>query len=463
MPGYRVRHRIGQIGLAAICAITLQACGGGGGSGGDLPDAGQAQPYSTVSAYGATRATTTSTPLSSEDSQAAEAALQLAIESLDAGLSYENDHTNVLVVPALTAAHLNTLVSAADGETLGQLQTKFPQVAQWSAELKSSQAIQRQIWSQEGRTVLRSFLQATDLSNTWQGGDIKLTNVRGDAALDQKLKALHPYLDASDWETNGNNRLVVVDAWRSKADWSGATEFDGIFESDNGSLKRIPMLRIKDGVKRYSEAGFTAHVRQDRGQTIMTIAPASDSLAAFVSGSKLRNAITHTVAALLSGGSSAIPAAEGELILPSGEQPLAHQLARTFYARSADMAYNEFGADLKRLDGAGGTYAKLLPTSPILDITSSALNLQAATTTAFIFSPRNSFSGGTGSGGTSGFTSPGPIFLPPCRREPDLGRFFLVTLDGRNRVTSMAAIGYAGPANAALCTNNPNFYEWAAE
>lgn len=457
------RPRLGQLGLAFTFTLALQACGGG--SSGTSPDAqsAQAQPYSTVSAYGQARAAESGLPgndakppSDSTESNATDAALQLAMDGLYAGLAYENDHTNVLVVPALTAAHLNGLASASDGGTLSQLQSAFPELDQWTAELKRSQSVQRQVWSQQGRGFLRSFLKATDLSLKWQGGELDLAHAQADTGLDQTLKALHPYLGASSWDKTGDNRLVIVDAWQSKTSWSGATAFEGVFETESGSRKIIPMLRISEGVTRYSEAGFTANVHQGHEQTIMTIVPTSDSLATFVGDSKLRGAIAHTVAALLS-GSSGVPPAAGELILPSGQQDLAYQLARTLYAKSAGQAYNEFDANLKRLDGTGGIYAKLEPTGPILEITASSLSLQVATTTQFIFSPRNRFNQ-PGPGGAYGVIISTTIVLPPCPHEPDLSSFFLITLDARHRVTSLAAIGYAGPGNAAYCSKDSSWF-----
>jgi len=201
----------------------------------------------------------------------------------------------------------------------------------------------------------------------------------------------------------------------------------------------MPMTRLTTNVQRHTGAGFTAEAIAAGEYTVMTIRPGAASLTDFAA-LRLEAALSESVSALIDVASA--PAA-GEMVLPIAALSL--DTADIQADGAAALAFDEVNANLRGLDGVGGTYARASSPTGLLQIGSAGLTLQAANALAFDFSPRNVYGPGYAAGDFLALFPPwtgqvnGPS-MPACGPDDDLSSFYLVILDSRRLVVSLAAI-----------------------
>lgn len=442
----RPRRASGLAVLWAACALSACGGGGGGGEGKSGTQAAAGEPSSTVSAYAAQRGSAAPTVSALDAPAIADATRLLAIEDLqgrvDEASSGSTALDNQLALPPLDLAHAATLLAAARGQTASQLQQRFTLTPAVDAWLRTGSPVARQVWSQRGAPVLLSFLRQVDFTGpanrgNWQAGDIGFPSIETGfvAALAQASEDLYPYLFDTD------TRLAVVDALKSRITWPEAQVIQGRFQDDGGYSRHVSVVVVTQGVVRHAGTGYAANAYTAGGRTVLAIVPdGSTSLRGFLSSGQLDQAIRESAAAVQGPAAASLPA--GELRLPQGKAGLKPSVDGWLRRRGADLAYNEIQADMRGLDGQGGTYVRMHRPPSLLKVDAAGFALDSAYAAAFTYSPRN-VNGPGGGGGTSAgviiSVDTGPDF-EHCSPTPELRSFFLVVLDENAAVLSLAAI-----------------------
>lgn len=446
--------------LASLTSLT--ACGGGDGP---AAPADSDPQRSTVSAYTSARTAAAPSQAAAEAQPPAslDAACDPTHELAVAALRLQDGQAHALIAPPLLAAHLNMLVAAAAGDTLAQLHTQFPEQACLNDGLRQTPLLSRQLWAERGARFQRRFLQQTDWAGAastlagpspWRAGETGFADLSyaSDPAFQQALSpAYAPTLMANFVDTR-NTRLVIGDALDLGLSWARDQAFDGHFRSDAGLSYRVPLLRITDSVVQHQTADYTANALTDAaGLTLITITPRAGTLQAFAA-SQLAPALQASIAAL----TDATPARvqSGELVLPRGELSMSMALDQLVRTRGAGLAYSEIDANLRGLDGLGGTYVQVRPVVSTLQIDTSRLTLHSAYAAAFTFSAKNVHGlrdlSGQGLEGSSAVTVTFLGSVPQCGPTVDLRSFFIAIVDAHQAVMALAAIT-APEAGASRC------------
>jgi hypothetical protein len=137
----------------------------------------------------------------------------------------------------------------------------------------------------------------------------------------------------------------------------------------------------------------------------------------------------------------------GEMVLPKVTTELPFVADAPLKRAGISLAYDEVNANLRNLDGLGGTYAITSSTGSTLSIADGGLRIGAKQSLVYLFSRKNVFgpTGDTyGSNVSSSVTFPGDAQLL-CNGtlvwpSPDLRSFYLLLMDARGWVVSLAGI-----------------------
>jgi hypothetical protein len=349
---------------------------------------------------------------------------------------------NAMVVPPLRYSFLNTVASAARGDTLAEVRRLYPLELGPYAAASETQGVTRQVWAQRGARFLPAFLEATDSFGpypplgSWAGGE-EIGEWWLDSVLRGELNSLHPELPAAVAGADANTRLLVADALSDRVDWPRAQIFSGVYQTESGVRLTLPMLRLSADVKRLRSTDFVADAVKLGDRWLVAIQPSNGSLKNFGDQGRLEAAMADAVRALTTPTTVAV--SEGEIVLPVLDAKLS---GSAINGTGLMLAYDEINADLRGLDG-GGTHLKAADVSTHVAIGADGLALQAAQVATFVYSPKNVFGANYGvivtlASTDSTFTS---WPLPACpSTTPDLRSFFLVVLDEQKRVMSLAAI-----------------------
>jgi hypothetical protein len=444
------------VAFVAVSAV-ISGCGGGGGSDIVTAIATQAQSVDnqtvlqqsapvtlvTVPEYMMQRVnkspafTNALQDASTEAAQSAESR-RFAVADLSTGLS---DDSNKAVVPALTYSIIRTLGAAATGDSLLQLSRRFELAPSPFVAAQQTNRVTSQIWANRGQRFETNFLAATDLASpvptlsSWTAAETGFGDgsVIGDIAFTQSMFSASAALAANMFTPIADVRMVVAHSLRLNAGWGEVKPFDGLYAVNETNLLRMPMFRLTTGVKRYSGNDFTTDMLTSGDYRVMTLKPSSGTLKDFAAA-RLKSALDDSVIALLGNGVSALA---GEMILPNVDLSLPTYPDSPLVNAGVTQVYDEVNANLKALDGVGGTFVQQQSPSSNLNITATGLGLSAAHAMAFTFSKRNVNGPTSFSAGSVSFTQ----LLPDCPNSvPDLRSFFLVILDPRGWVVSLVAV-----------------------
>ena len=461
---------------AALASMTLglAGCSGGGGS---SSSANTTPTLVTLPEYQALRANTVSTAASTVPDAATMEALvaannSMAVEQLRISLAleaYGYSAGNTVAAPPLTYAALRTLGAAASGDSLAEISSHFDLAPSPYEAAEQTGRVTSLWWADRGRHFRTEFLSATDALGPeprlagWSAAETGFADgsAASDAALAQSFAATGAGLSLGEFSTPTNIRLLANHTLTSNAAWDTVTPFEGVF-----NRVRLPLLRLTSGVTRYIGTDYTADLVRSGDLHVMTLRPASAGLANFAA-SRLALALDEAVRGLLV--NPAVPAT-GEMLLPQADISLVFPSDASMGLFGVSQVYSETLANLKNLDGLGGTYAQTQSAAK-LHIAANGLELQAAHAMAFTFSPRNVNGPTYGSSDSSyGVTSTlGNIAQTCVWPTPDLTSFFLVILDTRRQVVSLAAIqSLPGTAVTPVCTSSltssavlaPKFQLW---
>ena len=244
---------------------------------------------------------------------------------------------------------------------------------------------------------------------------------------------------------DSQNRAAVSHSLAGVANWPAVTAFNGVFDTANApnDLRRMPMVKITQGVERLVGVDFTADALAVGDLRLMTIRPAGGKLADF-SADQLASALAQSAQLRLPGAAITSP---GEMVLPKLTTGLPFVADAPLRRAGVNLAYDEINANLRNLDGVGGTYATASSTGSTLSIAEGELRIAANQSLAYRFSRKNIY------GPTDGSYSYSSYFIFPFTGnissicigtvvwpQPDLRSFFLVLMDARHWVVSMAAI-----------------------
>ncbi len=452
-PALAPHSQSSMLGWALACALGLGACGGGSGEGMDAAtlqgkSADSTAQITNLAEYSATHRPLAIGALGPAPSAAEQAAIfelsrSRAVARLQAAGAIRNlSQSNLTVVPPLMQSYVDLLASAARGQTLAELRALYPAAPSPAVAAALTQGVQRQLWSVRGVGLATGFLSGTDMLGPWPA----LASWRGqelaswaDPALRAGLAQLQPSLGSLSVYNPSTTRLVVADGYSERTTWPVSETLAGVFETGYGR-QVVALQRLSVSARRFDSAAYVAHAATVGGRTLLTLQPRAGSFRSFLT-SGLDAALSEAVNTLTRPGAPGW--GPGEMLLPVTESSDPGFVSMT---SGLNLATNEINADLRGLDG-GGSFAQPRDTSTQLALTSHGLTLQSAHTTAFVYSPKNLFGGGTaGTGsGPSGVvgSSVGDGFKPACPRStPDLRNFALVVLNDQRRVTSLSAISY---------------------
>lgn len=463
-----VPHAGCALALMAL-VVALTGCGGGDANGvaGSLPDGSpltlvrsdtnEIPDSVTIPEYKTLRATVTSVTGGVVPDATVQAALaadnhHLAVTQLNAVLvaqsGADGQTANPVVVPPLTYAVLRSLGAAASGASLDEISASFKLSASMFEAALQTDRIISEWWADRGRRFRTGFLAANDALGLWtRWADWSAAetgfadgSASGDAALTQSFAAASPDLSLNNFSALTDIRLLATHSLAATGVWGAVTPFDGIFErSGPQDLLRLPLLRLTTGVRRHSGADFNVDmlaIGELGGLRLMNLRPTTGTLTDFTAA-RLEPALAEAIQALAAGAGTPIA---GEMVLPAMDITLPLQADASLRRAGVNLVYDEVNANLKNLDGVGGTYVQSASPAARLRIAADGLALRAAHAMAFTFSPLN-IHGPNYSSGVDSSTSSFHAYPDSCSwPSVDLRSFFLVLLDSHNRVVSLLAM-----------------------
>lgn len=380
---------------------------------------------------------------------------------------------NAVAVPALTYALLRDLTAASSGDTLAQINSSGFDIApvQYVGTMQTSR-VTHQFWAGRGQRFRTGYFQSTDTLGPWSrlkawsaaetdfaGGGFT-TDFASINGLSDASASLSPANLAG---PTANIRAVVANSVTEKASWAAVTPFDGVFDRGHTlhDLVRLPMVRVTAGVKRFAGTDFTADVLpMPDGLQLITLRPQAGNLQDYRKA-RLSGALEEAIQGLL--GAGAKPGA-GEMLLPKVDIDLGIDTKAPIYRAGIGLPFDEVNANLRSLDGLGGTYAVPVFSGASLSVSNDGLTLKAADATAFMFSPKNIFGPGYTSGGSVlTLVNLGPYSVSfdlfTCTwPKPDMRSFFLVILDSKRWVVSLAAI--EAPPGTDVVPTRTSYNPW---
>jgi hypothetical protein len=405
-----------RLAFGLCMAALLSACGGGGSSAESGPSASPAAPVDnrvTLAQYTASRPSA-GTPLPATAQQASD--YRFATAPLADAAS--RGQLNTVLLPALHLNRRALLMSAAQGETLAELQ----------AQRADSQGLAAGVLEREVLAALATLIRPAYLQDSERG------SAHAQAPRSWRATAV------SDWalvplpERTASPTLVVRDSMRLERAWPGTVErFEGVFEADSGARSLQPMQRMRGALFQLDEATFTARSLQlGDGFELVGLVPKRGGLVGFVMND-LGDALVLLNQRLRAG----LTRGEGALVLAQGGVELLGADA----SQALSLAGDPLKAQLTALDGR-----PQLATATVqpggLNWDANGLRLWGGHTLAFqpLFGPQsNFFSGGSV---FRNITRDWPV---ACRAgAADLRPMVLLLLDAQHRLVALASVAEQG-------------------
>lgn len=355
---------------AGVCLVLLAGCGGGDDAAGPAPTPQAVETPTSFAAYaagdGEGSAQPDATLLPAQATELGERTRKWAASAIG------GSEGNAFVVPPLHFARVEAVAAAASGSTLAQLRAVTP-------------APSREV---VGAAMLRGLERTVSAASDFRVAPAYMRSVTaaGQRGVWSAL-VLQP-LPASVQADQSDLRLGIADRFRVDIAWPAAAVVDGVYEDATGQRQIARLLRL-DGrtVAWPSAAGADVVALALPGQRwLLRLTPAA-GLAAWPAAG-LAAAIGDAQSRLA--GQAGAP---GRLVLPMQDD---FASAGFDDVSGMDEALNERQADLRALDGRGGTYARPEGGAGRLALTSAGLTLDASAGVSFLFSAENPWSGGSG-------------------------------------------------------------------
>lgn len=324
----------------------------------------------------------------------------------------------VVAVPPLVYAQLDLWRAAASGDTLAQLNRLFPATADPALAQARSHPVVRELSAAAGAGFTPAFLDASRLPNLdeqsqrWRVGE----STFGDPNL----------------------RLQVQDKVSQHLDLPTPQAFQGVFQGEDLLLLSQSMVRIDAGVRHVAGSDHEAEVLDLGARRLIALRPLAGTLADFVAQGRWVPALDQVNDRL--GAGQATP---GSLVLPDSMGT--YMKHREWLGQQGlDLPFDLVNANLRALDGQGGTHVETSESGGGLKLGATGLDFSASTTSSFLFSPLNVNGPGSSFGvviSVGGGTSRPPGGPPDCpHADVDLRPFFLVLIDEFKAVQWAAAI-----------------------
>lgn len=361
------RIRTATQALPLVAALALAACGGGGGTATTTSTEGDAGAPTTFAAYARRGAESPPVPALSP-AQADEVAMRSrswAAEQLAAGPA------DAFVLPSLHFARVQAVAAAASGSTLAQLRAAVPAPSAPVVQAALLQGLSRTLRAGADSTPADDFMAdvtARGVGGTWQSLSLSPLSA-GELALQPQL------------------RLSVADQLSLQLAWPQAQAFGGVFENARGERVLAQMVRASGPLKDWTDGGAAyAALAMTSDRWLVRITPPAGAPWGAAE-------LAAAVAAAQAGVADARrPAAQGDLVLPL---ETAFQATGTADRRGMDEAQSRTQADLRRLDGQGGSYAVLPMAEAAMSLRPGWLQLSGLQQVDFLAAPDNRFSGGS--------------------------------------------------------------------
>lgn len=347
-------------GPALLALALLAGCGGGGG------DSELAPGATSFRAYAASAGGDTATPAAltaAEKEEVARLSREWAVATLvppGGGVG-----SNEVVIPSLHFARAQAVAAAAAGDTLAQLRLSVP-AASPGVQAALMRGLTRTISAGPDAAVTESFMRSVTAAGQvapWAA-----------LTLDQ--------LSAATQAGEPRLRLRIRDEFRPSVPWPQVVAFDGVFINAGGVRLQVPMLRVSGQLRRSTSANMTAMaLALPQGRWLVRITPTGPM--AQWSAAELQAALAGATADVLGTGGAT---SGGELVLPAATDFTALGMDDQ---RGLTLAQDRVQADLRGLDGRGGTYAELSVGHAGLSLGAAGLTCHGSTTASFVYSPFN--------------------------------------------------------------------------
>ena len=436
----------------AASACLLAGCGGGGREG------ATASPLTTSAGDELRRLSPTlvTQDHSSTDPvvNVSQAVNRSASDWVVSGLTSGTD--NVMAITPMAQAYLGTLIRAARGDTLAEIDA---QIAARSLDGLASAllpaGVSRDVLGKQGSLFRQDFLNsiqrvspATRVSY-WSAFEVDDAGYLPDRTM--RSSALDSWYAMA---SQGRDiRLLQEDRFGLSVDMPGGIPLPALYSMEDGSSSLVNTQTWTDGAKEVAAPGFTAEVLQAGDYFVMTVSPTAGKLADWTAD-RLSQSIAETQTKVASGH-----ATSGRLTLIPGQHAVTLDPSRLL--PNAKLAFNPIQADLRGLDLQGGTYLVSLPASAQLSISMVGLSISSTMTLGYVYEKGNVHQSPVPLG--SGFL--GPIHSsisfdsrsppPPCPSDMEqLRSTFLVVLDSQGQVVLLTALRspHIDPADIPLCT-----------
>ena len=340
-------------------------------------------------------------------------------------------NANAAAVPAVIAGHVELLRQAAAGDTLTKINTQWPPLADAAVTAALTAPMVRSMWVQTGFEPLASFLSGTDDSAPTR--PLQAWSAANTDMVESAYLQSGPVFAMSAYP---NTRVAVLDQFLDNAVWPEAVPFGGVFLGDDGSRRATPLIRLNSGIGLYRGSNFRADLLRQGQRTLFQIRPDPDDtkLVDFARNGRLLRALNELSQAFAPGATTLVTS--GEMLLPvlssASGRNLAAQVGPATSAALA-LATDEINANMKRLDGQGGTYATAGESPPQLAITSAGVSIRTSLAMSLRYSPLNvNGPGGNVTYGAGTMLVNVQVGTCPHNNAADLRSFILAQLDERS-------------------------------
>ena len=330
-----------------------------------------------------------------------------------------NFNADGLTMPPLHFALAYAVEAAARGDTLATLQQALPAVSGTAARAGLAQGLSRRISAAPEHVFAPEFMQAATFGmhpGTWAG------------------LSLSP-LSANAVAASPNLRLSITDTARGHWAWPQGAAFRGRWVVANGQSLNVAMLRVQGPLLQHAANGYAATgLALPGGGWMIKITPTAPLAAWGEQG--LKAAVAEVPSVMATQPASA--ARTGEMLLPV---MASSRVAGLDDVRGPALAMDEVNANLRGLDGLGGTYLRTSTATGDMSWVADGLYYNGSQSMNFVFSALDVF--GPGFTTTAGvFTNVTVRFgLPACPAETvDLRPFYLAVVQANGNIAMLARL-----------------------
>jgi hypothetical protein len=337
-----------------------------------------------------------------------------------APLATDTSVGNGLLLPSLDQSRRALLMSAAQGETLAELQALAADPQGLAAGVQ-----QRELVALPGTLFRTGFLEDSD---------------RGSSQAQAPYRWLMRNVDS--WNlsavTTGGISLEINETIVHDLRWPGeVSRFDGVFEADDGQRRIKPMWRLKGQVWRLDEAQFVGRGLQlAEGLKLIALQPRQGGLRAF-----LQDGLDKALLRLNERLRAGIVTVDGDWVLAVGSPFFGSLHGRPTLGRAGDPLRAQLGA----LNGVAQV-AELDTLLLHLGWDEQGLKLTGRQNLRFHSLGRSGGNPTYGSSVTDASLPSGwPTTPPPCPSgEADLRPMVLLLVDAQHRLLMLAKVAAQG-------------------